>query len=109
MEQIGLERLQQLLDEKKTFIVDFFAYWCGPCMTLGKTLEEIEKTGAQKYSGKIVFAKCNVEDEVELTERFQIRNVPTMLLFKDGALCKRIGCALPKDKLEDELMDLIMG
>ena len=67
-------------------LVDFWAEWCGPCRTLGPI---VEKVAAQNPETLNVF-KVNVDDYPELAQRFEIRGIPTLLLFSDGELVERI-------------------
>ena len=63
-------------------LVDYWAEWCGPCKALAPILDEI----ADEYAGKITIAKVNVDENVQLPPKYGIRGIPTMLLFKDGAV-----------------------
>ena len=80
-------------------LVDFWATWCGPCKTLGPILEKL----AADYHGAFAVAKVDVDKEQELAAAFQIRSVPTMVLFKDGQMLGAIPGALPEDQLRDML------
>jgi len=61
-------------------LVDFWAEWCAPCRRLAPIVEEL----ANEYTGKVKFCKVNVEEEGELAQRFGIRSIPTIIIFKDG-------------------------
>ena len=65
---------------KKPAIVDFYADWCGPCKRLAPILEEVNK----EYAGKIVIYKVNVDMEKELAGQYQIRSIPTIMMFPKG-------------------------
>ncbi|NLB60115.1 MAG: thioredoxin [Lentisphaerae bacterium] len=76
-------------------VVDFWAAWCGPCKILAATLNEV----ATELAGKIKIAKVNVEENPELAAQFQIRSLPTLLVFKGGTVQEQMVGALRKDDL----------
>lgn len=80
-------------------LVDFWATWCAPCKTLGPILEKL----AAEYNGAFVLAKVDVDKEQELAAAFQIRSVPTMVVFKDGQVLGAIPGALPEGQLRELL------
>ncbi|KAF1710356.1 thioredoxin [Pseudoxanthomonas kalamensis DSM 18571] len=80
-------------------IVDFWATWCGPCKTLGPILDKL----AAEYNGAFKVAKVNVDKEQQLAGMFQIRSVPTMVVFKDGQVLGAIPGALPEGELRKVL------
>ncbi|GAB2505194.1 thioredoxin [Pseudoxanthomonas sangjuensis] len=80
-------------------IVDFWATWCGPCKTLGPILDKL----AAEYNGAFKVAKVDVDQEQQLAAMFQIRSVPTMVVFKDGQILGAIPGALPEGELRKVL------
>jgi len=84
-------------------MVDFWAEWCGPCKMVGPTVEAL----AKEYDGKVKIAKMNVDENRETPARFGIRNIPTLILFKDGEVAQTIIGAHPKSHLEEELKKLL--
>ena len=84
-------------------MVDFWAEWCGPCKMVGPVVEEL----AREYTGKIKIAKMDVDKNRKTPVRFGIRNIPTLILFKDGAVAQTIVGAQTKNRLEDELKKLL--
>ena len=70
----------------KLALVDFWAEWCGPCRTLGPIVDKV----AESSKGHLNVFKVNVDDYPELAQRFEIRGIPALLLFKDGQLVERI-------------------
>ena len=76
-------------------LVDYWAEWCGPCKMIAPILDEI----ASNYEGKLRIAKVNVDENAQLTQKYGIRSIPTLMLFKDGNVqAQKIG-ALSKSQL----------
>ena len=73
-------------------VIDFSATWCGPCKKIAPIIEEL----AEEYEGRVIIGKCDVDDNDELTSRFGIRNVPTILFIKNGEVVDKHVGAAPK-------------
>ena len=84
-------------------LIDFWAVWCGPCRMVAPVLEQI----AEEQKGKIRIHKLNVDDEPQLARRFDVMSIPTLLLFKDGVLKKRLVGAKGKGQLTAELAEFL--
>jgi thioredoxin 1 len=80
-------------------LVDFWAEWCGPCKMISPVLEEI----AEEQAGKIQIGKLNIDDNLEVTRRFDVMSIPTLILFKDGQPEVRLIGAKPKSQLLEEI------
>ncbi len=80
-------------------LVDFWAEWCGPCKMIAPILEEIATT----HAGKIRIAKLNVDDAPATAQQFQVMSIPTLILFKDGEVQKRVVGARGKGQLLEEI------
>jgi len=94
---------QELLQGDKPLVVDFWAEWCGPCRMIGPAVEEL----ASEYEGKVVIGNLNVDENDEVVGQFGIRNIPTILFFKNGELVgKHVGVA-QKSALEDKIKALL--
>jgi thioredoxin 1 len=80
-------------------LVDFWAEWCGPCKMITPILEEI----AEEHEGKIQIAKLNVDDSLDVSRRFEVLSIPTLILFKDGEAQVRVIGAKPKGALLEDI------
>ncbi|RLI12045.1 thioredoxin [Candidatus Bathyarchaeota archaeon] len=93
------------LRQHELVVVDFWAPWCPPCRMMAPIIDEL----AKRYAGKVVFAKLNVDESPLTAMRFEIRAVPTFLVFKRGRLVARWVGAMPKELFEARLRALLGG
>jgi thioredoxin 1 len=101
--QITSENFESLKAGNLPLVVDFWATWCGPCRMLAPVIEEL----AKEYEGKLVVGKCDVEENEDLAAEFGIRNIPTVLFFKNGDVVDKLIGAQPKAKLVEKFDSLL--
>ena len=89
----------ELLQDEKLVIVDFWATWCGPCRMLSPLLDEVEA----EMEDKVVVVKVDVDDADEIAMRYRIMSIPTLLFFKNGAMVDRTVGAMPKSALVERI------
>jgi thioredoxin 1 len=89
----------EVLESETPVVVDFWAPWCGPCRVVSPILEQIN---AERDDLRVV--KLNVDENQNTAVQYEILSIPTMILFKDGEIAKKVIGALPKARLEAELV-----
>ncbi|MGB5490594.1 MAG: thioredoxin TrxA [Woeseiaceae bacterium] len=88
-----------VLQNDKAVLIDFWAEWCGPCKMIAPLLEEV----AVSHADKLAVMKLNVDENPNTAQKFGIRSIPTLILFKDGAVQAQKMGAMPKSQLEEFL------
>ncbi|MGM0376495.1 MAG: thioredoxin [Bacteroidota bacterium] len=94
---------EEVLNSDKPVLVDFWAEWCGPCRMVGPIVDEL----AKEYDGKAVMAKMDVDSNPDTSVKFGIRNIPTILFFKNGEIADKQVGAVPKASLASKLDALL--
>ena len=92
-----------VIKSDKPVIVDFWAEWCGPCRMISPIIEEI----STEYSGKALVVKCDVDNSPQVAAKYSIRNIPTVLYFKDGKIADKQVGAVPKSNFINKLNALL--
>ena len=91
--------INEAMKKYPTLVVDCWAPWCGPCRMVGPIIEEL----ATEMKGKIAFGKLNVDENPQTSMKYKIMSIPTMLVFKNGALVDQFVGAMPKEMLLQKL------
>lgn len=101
--QITNENFETLKGGSQPLVVDFWATWCGPCRMVAPIISEL----AEKYDGKIVVGKCDVEEAEDVAMEFRIRNIPTVVFMKNGEVVDKLVGAVSKDKFDEKFQALL--
>ena len=90
---------KEVLQSDKPVLVDFFADWCGPCKMMAPVVEQL----AEELEGKAKVGKLNIDENMDIAEKYRVMNIPTFLIFKDGQENERIVGAVSKNELKNKL------
>ena len=101
--QITSENFESLKGGSQPLVVDFWATWCGPCRMISPIISEL----ANEYDGKLTVGKCDVEENEDLAAEYGIRNIPTILFFKNGEVVDKLVGAVSKAKLDEKFKALL--
>lgn len=100
---ITQDNFEELKNGNTPLVLDFWATWCGPCRALSPILSGL----AEEFDGRIIVGKCDVEENDELAAEFGIRNIPTVLFFKNGQMVDKIVGATVKSVFEEKFNALL--
>lgn len=101
--EITEQNFESLVNAGQPMVIDFWATWCGPCKRLAPVIEEL----AAQYDGKVTIGKCDIEENVDLTEKFGIMNVPTVVFLKGGQETDRLVGIVGKNVYEEKINSLL--
>lgn len=101
--KITNENFESFKNGNLPLVVDFWATWCGPCKAIAPIIDEL----AEEYDGKLVVGKCDVEEADDIAMEFGIRNIPTILFFKNGQVVDKFVGATTKAKLQEKFEALL--
>lgn len=102
--QFNDQTAKEAIASGKVVVIDFWATWCGPCIKLGPVVEEL----AEKYADRgVVVGKLNIDEDSEIVAENRVRNIPTVLFFKDGEVKARSVGLVKLSDLESHLLTLL--
>ena len=93
----------ELLESGKPVVIDFWAPWCGPCRSIAPIIEEL----ATVYEDRVIIGKYNVDDDTDLGVEYGIRNIPTLLFFKDGQMVDKHVGTITRDAMTAKIDALL--
>lgn len=96
---------KEVMESKIPVIVDFWASWCHPCMMIAPVVEELSRD----YAGRVKVAKVEVDEAAEISSRFNVMNIPTLIIFRDGKETDRIIGVSSKDEIIRRLEKILKG
>lgn len=94
---------KEVLKSKLPVLVDFFAFWCAPCMAMAPVFERVSKD----FEGKVKFAKLNIDQNRELADEYGVMSIPTLLLFVNGEEKDRLVGAMDDTTLKEKLKEIL--
>ena len=97
--EITDSNFEEIISSEKPVLVDFWAEWCGPCKMIGPVVEEL----ANEFDGKAIIGKVDVDTNPEVSAKFGIRSIPTLLVFKGGEIVDKQVGAVPKAVLSEKI------
>lgn len=101
-QEINVSNFEEILASGKPVVIDFWAEWCGPCRMMGPIVDEL----AVEYADRAIVGKCDVDANDEISVKYGIRNIPTIIFLKNGEVVdKQVGAA-PKQAIADKIEKL---
>ncbi|MBR5171655.1 MAG: thioredoxin [Muribaculaceae bacterium] len=94
---------KEMLESGKPVVIDFWAPWCGPCRSIAPIVEEL----AAEYEGRAIIGKYNVDEDADVSSEYGIRNIPTLLFFKDGQMVDKHVGTITRDALTAKIDALL--
>jgi thioredoxin len=99
VEELDDELLDEWVETEPLLVVDFYADWCGPC----KAMSPVVERAAKHFAGRITFGKLNIDGSPERADRYGVKSIPTLIIFKDGKPASRTQGYISDARLQDHL------
>lgn len=99
VKKITDESFELFISSNPAVVVDCYADWCGPCRMMNPVIDAL----SEEYNGKIVFGKLNVDENREISAKYSVMSIPTLLIFKDKTLMETVVGAVSKEQLKEKL------
>lgn len=90
---------EEVFKSELPVLVDFYADWCGPCKMMGPIVKEM----ADAYEGKMKIGKLNIDEEMDIAQKYRVMSIPTFIIFKNGQAVETMVGGMPKSELEDKI------
>ena len=100
---INKTNFEEVMASGKPVVIDFWAEWCGPCRMIAPIVDEL----ATEFGDQVVIGKCDVEENDEITVKYGVRNIPTIIFLKNGELVDKQVGACSKDALKEKIQKLL--
>ncbi len=97
------DNVKEFIESGKPVLIDCWATWCGPCVRMAPVIDEV----AAEFGDKAAVGKYNIDEQNDLTMKYRIMSIPTILIFKGGELVERLAGSQPKSTLVDKLNSLV--
>ena len=101
--KITKENYEALMSDSKPLVIDFWAEWCGPCLSIAPIVDEF----AEAYADRINIGKCNVDSNDDIVALYRVRNIPTLVFIKDGQIVDKHVGAISRNDLQAKIEALL--
>ncbi|MDE6607137.1 MAG: thioredoxin [Lachnospiraceae bacterium] len=95
---------EEVLKSELPVLVDFYADWCGPCKMMGPIVKEM----ADAYDGKMKIGKLNIDEEMDIAQKYRVMSIPTFIIFKNGQAVETMVGGMPKSELEAKIKQALV-
>lgn len=103
MKSLNKQEFKEMLAQDKPVVVDFWASWCMPCKMLAPIFEEL----AEFYGNRVKLVKVSTEEEPEIAQEYEIRGIPSIIIFNKGKEVQRITGLMPKEQLKQKIDSVV--